>query len=175
MRVLQLCKTCASTYHWDVEGRLTGTDLANLGFPPQPGRSQVLEEVKKARKEGRLRTKDEALDYAKRHLGFQKRSSDVRYRTIYIPAENWKASDPPDWRIQPGYEGEESWWKHEVSAGHMVLYGMAIDRPLAGSIMVGWLCSTLNEAVILASRSPWVAARVTKIMSTSPVEPDCGF
>jgi len=31
-KVFQLCWPCASSFDWDEEGRLTGTDLSNLGL-----------------------------------------------------------------------------------------------------------------------------------------------
>lgn len=166
-RVLQLCLRCVSTFHWDEEGRLTGTDLANLGFAPQPGWNRVLEDVKKAREEGSVRTKEEALEFAKKHPALRIRPSDIRFKTAYVPGENWVGGDPMNQKVQPGFDEQVAWWKGEMEAGRMVMYGIAIEgRP--GMVLVGWTCATLEEAERLANATPWVSTKVLAVLQTAP-------
>ena len=166
-KVFQLCWPCAGSFDWDEEGRLTGTDLANLGFPPQRGWNKVLEDVRRAREEGVVHTKEEALEYAKKHPALRIRPSDVRFQTIYVPAGSWVGSDPLNQKAQPGYDEQVTWWKAEMEAGRMVMYGIAIEgRP--GMVFVGWTCTTLEEAEHLAASAPWVSSKVLSVQWTGP-------
>ena len=163
-----LCFPCLSTFDWDTKGELTGTDLANLGFAPQPGWEQVLEDVKKARREGTLLTKEEALDFVVKHPALRIRPSDVRFQTLYVPID-WDLLDAAAPMAQPAFEDQMRWWKAEREAGRMVPYGILIDiKP--PMVLVGWTCATLQEAERLASDAPWVRSKVLAVLKTVPTE-----
>jgi hypothetical protein len=161
-RMVQLCMPCASTYHW-----LTPMDLYSLGFATQPSIEKTTEFIKMRMKQGPVRSVQDIRKVLRKEPLIRAITYDVDFLTLYLPSENWKASDPPDWKIQPGYEDERIWWQREIEAGRMVLFGPAIEGPYPGSVMLGWLCSTLDEAEGLARMSPWVARKVVRIFRTT--------
>ncbi|MFQ6066876.1 MAG: CBS domain-containing protein, partial [bacterium] len=47
---------------------IDGNDLKRLGYPPSPRFSQILEELRKARLDGRIRTKEEEIEYVRNNF-----------------------------------------------------------------------------------------------------------
>ncbi len=52
---------------------IDGNDLKRLGYPPSPRFSQILEELKKARLDGRIKTKEEAIKYVRDNFPLKER------------------------------------------------------------------------------------------------------
>jgi poly(A) polymerase len=52
---------------------VTGDDLKSLGLAPGPGFRQILNEVEEAQLEGRVTTREQALQLAREHLETQHR------------------------------------------------------------------------------------------------------
>jgi tRNA nucleotidyltransferase/poly(A) polymerase len=52
---------------------VTGDDLKSLGLPPGPGYRDILNDVEEAQLEGRLKTREEALQWVREHLEAQHR------------------------------------------------------------------------------------------------------
>jgi hypothetical protein len=142
-------------------------DILDLGFPLQPTWMDLAGDLKRAYDEGTIKSKDQLKTIADTLPAARIISGDVDFLTLYFPSRNWKQTIPPSWKIQPGYDEERFWWKGEIEAKRMVLFGPAVEGPDLGSVMVGWLCPTLEEAKLLASRSPWVANDVVRVFVTT--------